>query len=175
MRGLQTGIHRTSNKTIEFFWQYSAVQEGVLPLCLSIVACIYATNSCCDFYSRARAVAAWRTLGGHGAVYFEPIFVRNSNTGPDVEGIDNDTVMLGVAARLRLLATVYLVGEILPRVSGYDPGVTHASFALEKRAGGHMFQLNFSNGFGTTMGQLARGGFTNDDWYLGFNISRKFF
>jgi hypothetical protein len=51
----------------------------------------------------------------------------------------------------------------------------HASFALEKRAGGHMFQLNFSNGFGTTMSQLARGGFTNDDWYLGFNISRKFF
>jgi hypothetical protein len=52
---------------------------------------------------------------------------------------------------------------------------TTPRFAIEKRQGGHAFQLNFSNGFGTTMGQLARGGFNNDDWYLGFNISRKFF
>ena len=48
-------------------------------------------------------------------------------------------------------------------------------FACPERAGGHSFQLNFSNGFGTTMGQLARGGTANDDWYLGFHISRKFF
>ena len=48
-----------------------------------------------------------------------PIWVGNSNTGPDVAGIDNDTVMLGVAARLRVRPTVYLVGEIIPRVSQY--------------------------------------------------------
>ena len=30
-------------------------------------------------------------------------------------------------------------------------------------------------GFGTTLAQIARGGVSNDDWYLGFNISRKFF
>ena len=53
--------------------------------------------------------------------------------------------------------------------------MNHATFAIEKRAGGHAFQLNFSNGFGTTMGQIARGGTSNDDWYMGFNISRKFF
>jgi Membrane bound beta barrel domain (DUF5777) len=53
--------------------------------------------------------------------------------------------------------------------------VNQAAFALEKRAGGHMFQLNFSNSLGTTMGQIARGGARSDDWYLGFNISRKFF
>jgi len=70
--------------------------------------------------------------------------------------------------------TVYLVGEIVPR-TGFTPGVNHATFGVEKRAGGHMFQMNFSNGFATTMGQIARGGFSSDDWYLGFNISRKFF
>ena len=32
------------------------------------------------------------------------IWVGNSNTGPDVAGIDNDTVMLGVAARRYFLA-----------------------------------------------------------------------
>ncbi len=38
-----------------------------------------------------------------------------------------------------------------------------------------MFQLNFSNGFGTTLAQVARGASSNNDWYLGFNLSRKFF
>ena len=40
--------------------------------------------------------------------------------------------------------------------------------------GGHNFQLNFVNGFGTTFAQMARGG-TYDDWFIGFNISRKFY
>ena len=51
----------------------------------------------------------------------------------------------------------------------------YGSVAIEMRAGGHSFQINFSDGFGTTMAQIARGGFDSDDWYLGFNISRKFF
>ena len=87
---------------------------------------------------------------------------------------DNDTYMLGLGARIRIRPTVYVVGELIPR-TGYEPAVNHATFGVEKRAGGHVFQLNFSNGFGTTMGQIARGGTSYDDWYLGFNISRKFF
>ena len=105
----------------------------------------------------------------------EPIWVNNSNSEPQELVDNNSTFLIGVATRLRVRPTVYLVGEVAPRVSGYDPGVMHGTFGIEKRAGGHTFQLNFSNGFATTMGQLARGGFTNDDWYLGFNISRKFF
>jgi hypothetical protein len=175
MRGLQAGIHRTSNKTIELFGQYSVLQQGGSPVGLGVLASIDGTNNFCDVYSPALGLAISRTLGGHGALYFEPIWVGSSNTAADAPGIDTDTLMLGVAARLRVRPTVYLVGEIIPRVSGHDPGVTHGSFAIEKRAGGHSFQLNFSNGFGTTMAQLARGGFTNDDWYLGFTISRKFF
>jgi hypothetical protein len=55
--------------------------------------------------------------------------------------------------------------------------VPRASLAveIEMRAGGHSFQINVSDGFGTTMAQMARGGFDSNDWYLGFNISRKFF
>jgi uncharacterized beta barrel domain-containing protein DUF5777 len=47
-------------------------------------------------------------------------------------------------------------------------------FGLEQRAGGHVFQVNCSNGFGTTMSQIARGPESND-WFFGFNISRKFY
>jgi hypothetical protein len=176
MRGLQAGIHRTSNKTIEFFSQYNLRQQNEgSPVGLGVLASIDGTNNFRDSYQPAFGVAVSRTLGGWGAVYAEPIWVNNSNPGPDALVDDNDTLMIGLAARIRVRPTVYVVGEIIPRVAGYDPGVTHGTFGIEKRTGGHTFQLNFSNGFATTMGQLARGGFTNDDWYLGFHISRKFF
>jgi hypothetical protein len=176
MRGLQAGIHRTSNKTIEFFGQYNLLQEnGAAPVGIGVLASVDGTDNFRDSYSPALGVAISRTLGGYGAVYVEPMWVNNSNPAPDALVDDNDTLMIGLAARLRVRPTVYVLGEVIPRVSGFDPGVTHGTFGIEKRAGGHTFQLNVSNSFGTTMGQLARGGFTNDDWYLGFNISRKFF
>ena len=110
-----------------------------------------------------------------GAVYLQPIWVNNSNTRPSGLADHDDAFLLGVGTRLRLRPTVYLVAEIIPRVTGYAPGVHQAAFGLEKRAGGHTFQIDVSNGLGTTMGQIARGGTGNDDWYLGFHISRKFF
>jgi hypothetical protein len=70
---------------------------------------------------------------------------------------------------------MYLVGEITPRLAGYDLNVHQIGFGAEFRAGGHLFQINFSNGFGTTLGQVAGGGIDYDQWYLGFNIARKFF
>lgn len=176
MRGLQAGIHRTSNKTIEFFGQYNVLQQNASwPIGIGVIASIDGTNNFRNSYSPSLGVALSRTLPGLGAVYLEPIWVNNSNPGPDALVDDNDTFLVGVGARIRVRPTVYLVGEIIPRVAGYEPGEHHATFGVEKRVGGHVFQLNFSNGFGTTMGQLARGGFTNDDWFLGFNISRKFF
>ena len=83
--------------------------------------------------------------------------------------------MAGIGARLRLAATRYLFVEGSPRVSGFTPGVDMISFGFEQRYGGHVFQLNFSNGFGTTLAQVARGGTGSDNWYLGFNLTRKFF
>jgi hypothetical protein len=176
MRGLQAGIRRTSDKTIEFFSQYSVKQQGgAFPVGLGVIASIDGTNNFRDSYSPALGVSISRTLGSVGAVHIDPIWVNNSNPAPDELVDDNDTIMVGLGARFRVRPTVYLVAEMIPRVSGYDPGVTQGTFGIEKRAGGHSFQINVSNAFGTTMGQLARGGFTNDDWYLGFSISRKFF
>jgi hypothetical protein len=175
MRGTQVGLHRTSGKTIEFFGEYNVMnQDADTPLGLNVVASIDGTNNFRNRYTPALGVAVSRTFNGWGALYFEPIWVNNSNPLPTALADENDTVLLGVGARVRVRPTVYLVGEIVPR-TGFTPGVNHGSFAIEKHVGGHMFQLNFSNGFGTTMGQIARGGTSNDDWYLGFNISRKFF
>ena len=175
MRGTQVGLHRTSGKTIEFFGEHNLMnQDADTPIGLNVVASIDGTNNFRDRYSPALGVAVSRQFANHGAIYFEPIWVNNSNPLPTALADDNDTFLMGVGARVRVRPSVYLVGEIVPR-AGHAPGVNHAAFALEKHVGGHMFQLNFSNGFGTTMGQIARGGTGNDDWYLGFNISRKFF
>jgi hypothetical protein len=87
---------------------------------------------------------------------------------------DNDTFLLGLGTRVRIRPTVYFVAEVTPR-AGFAPGATLGSFGFEKRWGGHIFQVNFSNGFGTLPSQIARGGTASDDWYIGFNISRKFF
>jgi len=176
MRGLQAGIHRTSDKTIEFFSQYNVLQQGdASPVALGVLASIDGTDNFRDKYSPALGVAISRTIPGVAAFYLEPVWVNNSNPLPSELSDDNDSFLLGLGARVRVRPTVYLVAEVVPRVAGHDPGVTHGTFGIEKRAGGHMFQLNFSNSFGTTMGQIARGGLNNDDWYLGFNISRKFF
>jgi hypothetical protein len=175
VRKLQVGIHRTNDRTIEFFTEYNLWQQSDgRPIGLNALASIDGTNNFRDSYSPALGLVVSRELGEYGALYFEPIWVNNTNQLPSELTDDNDTFMLGLAARIRIRPTVYLVGEFAPRV-GFDPGVNHGAFGLEKRAGGHTFQVNFSNGFGTTMGQVARGGSASDDWYLGFSISRKFF
>lgn len=175
-RGVQVGVHRTNlNKTIEFFTQYDLVrQRGDMPVGIAVWGSIDGTDNFSDSYSPALGAIVSSLVGERAAFYIEPVWVNNSNPDPG-ELIDhNDTFMLGLSTRLRIRPTVYVVGEWAPRLAGHDPGVHHGSFAIEKRAGGHVFQLNFSNALGTTMGQIARGGFSNDDWYLGFNISRRF-
>jgi len=175
MRGLQVGILRTSERTIEFFTQYNVLnQRSSAPVGLGVLAAIDGTNNFRDSYSPSLGVAVSREVGDFGAFYVEPIWVNNASPEPSELVDENDTFMVGLGARLRVRPTVYLVGEFIPR-TGYDPGAHHGTFGIEKRSGGHVFQLNFSNGHGNTMGQLARGGTSSDDWYIGFNISRKFY
>jgi hypothetical protein len=179
----QIGIHRTSNRTIEFFGEYSAIrQTNGHALDISALVTIEGTNNFQDSYSPAIGAIISRTFRDVAALYVEPIYVNNTNAEPSEIVNDNSTFMVGIGARIRIRPTVYVSGEVVPR-TGYKGAVsntsqdaaTHASFAIEKRAGGHLFQLNFSNAFGTTMAQIARGGPVENDWYLGFNISRKFF
>lgn len=176
-RGLQVGLHRTNNeKTIELFGTYDLLPErGGRPFGLALHASMDGTNNFRDSYSPAVGVIVSRKLGRYGALYVEPVWVNNTNPQPSELVDDNDTFIIGIGGRLRIRPSVYVTAEITPRVAGYDPGAHAASVAIEKRVGGHVFQLNFSNTLGTTMAQLARGGGSSDTWYLGFNISRKFF
>jgi hypothetical protein len=174
--GTQAGIHRTSNKTIQLFGQQSVLRQGDgMPVALAAHAGIEGMNNFREGYSIQLGAVVSRTFASLGAIYLEPMWIDNTNLLDSAVAEEDDSVILGLGARIRVRSTVYLLAELAPRLSGYDPGVSHGSFAVEKRAGGHSFQINISNGFGTTLGQVARGGLSNDDWYLGFNISRKFF
>ncbi len=172
----EIGIHRINDRTIEFFLQRGIFRQGGrAPVSVDAWLTAEGTNNFRDSYSPSVGAVISRSVGRHGAVYVEPIWVDNSNALPSEVVDHNSTFMVGLGARVRVRPTVYLVAETAPRVSGFDPGAHYASVAIEKRVGGHAFQINFSNGFGTTMAQIARGGVSRDDWFIGFNISRKFF
>ncbi len=175
MHGTQIGVHRTSDRTIQIFGQHSFwTERDGKALGLDGIATFEGGNNLQEHHESTLGAIVSRNLSKYAALYAEPMFVINSSPFTD-RGSDNNTFMIGLGGRLRVRPSMYLVGEITPRVAGFDPGAHQMSFGVEGRAGGHLFQLNFSNGLATTLGQLATGTTTYEDWYIGFNISRKFF
>ncbi len=174
--GGQVGFHRTADRTIEFFTAYSlARQEKGAPFDIVVRASVEAGNNFQNTKSPSLSGIISRQVRRHAAFYVEPIWVNNSNPLPGAVVDDNNTFMLGLGTRLRVRPTVYVVIEASPRLNGFAPGTTHGGFAIEKHAGGHQFQLNFSDSLATTTGQIAHGGPDERSWYMGFSISRKFF
>jgi hypothetical protein len=172
-RHVQAAVYRTAiDKTFQFHGKYDALRQGdVVPVSLSALLSVEGADNFQERYSPALGAAVSRTVADRLAVYATPIWVHNTAA---IVNIDRDTFLVGIGGRVRVSATVYLVGEVVPRASGYRPDKAAYGLAIEKRAGGHVFQLNVNNGQGTTFGQLARGGFA-DSLYLGFNLARKFF
>ena len=205
MRGLQAGIYRTSSKTIQFFGQYDAMrQTATVPFTLDVVTSIEGLNNFHrgdvvdeedNAYATSFGAILSRTVGDRAAVYLQPSYVIHSNTystagcfehmehGHDIPGcvdattlgVESNTLLVGLSSRVRVSAGVYVLGSWTPRASGFRPGVSLKTFGIEKRLRGHVFQLNASNSLGTTMAEMSRGASNNRDWFLGFNISRRFF
>ncbi|MGH7555748.1 MAG: DUF5777 family beta-barrel protein [Longimicrobiales bacterium] len=172
-RHLQAAVYRTAiDKTFQFHGKYDAVrQKDSIPVSLSALLSVEGADNFQERYSPAVGLVVSRMAGDRLAVYATPIWVHNTAA---ILNIDRDTFLVGFGGRVRVSSTVYVVAEVAPRAGGYSPDEPAYGFAIEKRAGGHLFQLNVNNGQGTTFGQLARGGFT-DSLYLGFNLARKFF
>ena len=186
--GTQLDFYRTSDRSIQLSVQQSVLKETAdgHPLSLDVIATLEGANNFRSFESSPGTETAAQkssTLGlllskkirKVAALYVEPMFVVNSNPAASGSGVDNNTLMMGLGGRFRIRPATYLVGEVTPRLSGYKPGVDQASFAIEMRSGGHTFQINVSNGFGSTLRQLTDSGVSGDSWFIGFNISRKFF
>ncbi len=184
---LQGGIHRSLiSKTIQMFGKWDAVHQGArAPVSLTVTGTVEGLNNFHEKRQPGIAVTISRTYTHVLAVYATPAFVAGTQE-PDLvagHGHDagaagehanhNDTWFMGVGTRARILPTAYVVVEWTPRLAGYDPNASQWGVAIEKRTGGHTLQVNFTNSFGTTPGQLARGG-NSGQVYLGFNITRQF-
>jgi hypothetical protein len=171
--GTQLGIHRTSDRAIQLFGQHNLFdQRGGDRFGLDVVATFEGDDNLSENHKSALGVVVSKAVANRATVYVEPLAVINANP---FETGDDHTMMLGLGARVRMTRSMYLVGEYTPRLAGYDPGADQITFGIESRTGGHLFQINVGNGLGTTFGHLAGGGVDYDQWFLGFNISRKFF
>jgi len=189
---LQAGVYRTTfSKTIQFSGKYDGwKQSESMPLSISVLTSVEGLNNFHQNYQPAVGATVARDFGPIASVYATPMFVWHTHAvdgisheghdhgvpgaeEPDEHAGHNDTSYLGLGTRVRLRPTVFVSAEYAPRLSGYDPGGGNWGFAIEKRTSGHTLQLNFTNSFGTTFGEIARGGSTHDI-YLGFNLVRRF-
>jgi hypothetical protein len=176
------------DKTIQLSGQFDFIRQGgKIPVSASPIVSIEGTRNLRAGHSddsdelahgdsggqRSPSVGAVfsRTFGTRLALYATPMWVHHTSPAG---GVQQDTTFIGLAGRARIASKVYVVAEMSPRLSGYAPGTMEYAFGIERRAGGHMFLLTFTNATASTYGQLARGGFPNT-LYLGFNLSRKFF
>lgn len=168
-QNLQAAAFRTNfDRTIQLYGKYDAVhQDKGAPVGISAIVSVEGTNNFQEGYAPAVGAVVSRKVGSRLAMYAVPMWIGNT-------GADQHTVTLGVGGRVRVRPSIYIVGEVVPRLDGYAPGEVLYGLGIEKRVGGHAFSLTFTNGFSTTYAQLARGG-NKGSLYMGFNMSRRFF
>jgi hypothetical protein len=171
--GTQVGIHRTSDRAIQLFVQQNIFdQRSGDAFGLDAIATFEGDDNLSEHRQGALGAALSKAVANRATLYVEPLVVLNANRN---DTGDDHTLMLGLGGRLRVSRSMYVLAEYTPRLAGYDADADQITVGVESRAGGHLFQINVGNGLGTTFGQLARGGVDYDQWFLGFNISRKFF
>jgi hypothetical protein len=197
---VQAGIHRnTLSKTLQVFGRWDAIRQGgAWPIGVSALASIEGLDNLQEGHQPAVGAVLSYTRGRAIALYASPTFVDGTRDAELLAGAadehDHDhfataevertpedgdehshhdgTFFVGLGTRVRVLPSVFLVGEISPRLAGHDPGDAAWGVSLEKWTGGHTLALTLTNFHGTTPGQIARGGI--DALYLGFNITRRF-
>ena len=189
---LHVGAHRSMlSKTIQLLARYDAWrQSDGAPVSVSFTGSLEGLNNLQQNRQPGIGATISRMYGSRLAVYLSPTFVKNTLAADFLAGHDehglpgepgasptadhyNGTLFLGIATRLRAYRAMYVAGEFSPRLAGHDPERGAWGVAIERRTRGHTFQMNFTNSFGTTFGQIARGG-PRDQVYLGFNITRQF-
>jgi len=173
VRHLQAIAQRTSvSRTIQFSAKYDAWhQRHSLPVSISGVVSVEGDNNFRQHYAPAVGAIVSRTIAGRLAAYVAPVFVANTSTGGQSR---RNSGFVGTGVNLRVLPTVYVIGEVSPRIGGLVIGEAAFACAVEKRVGAHTFALTLANGAATTYRQLSHGG-VPQGLYLGFNLSRKFF
>ena len=175
-RGTQIGVYRTSDRDTQIFGQHSLLNErDGAPVGMDIMATLEGENNLSEHFQSTLGVLVSRKVAGRprgvrgAAVRYQLQPVRGRRRRQQHADAWTRSAASGKAGQR--ISSV----SMTPRLAWFDPGKSQISFGVEGRAGGHLFQINFSNGFGTTLAQISRGAFNYNNWYIGFNIARKFF
>jgi hypothetical protein len=177
LRHLEAVAYRTNfDRTIQLYAKWDAIhQSSERPFSVSGLLSIEGGDNFSKRYAPSVGVSISRQFDDRVAIYIVPMWVHN--TTPllaDLTGVKDNTAFIGLGGRVRIRPTVYLSAEVSPRVAGTIVNDTEYAFAIEKRAGAHLFQLNFGDSQGTTFAQTAAGGLPRS-LFMGFNLTRKFF
>ena len=175
--GTQVAIFRTNDRAIQLSAQQSLVQqrEGRW-IGLDAFVDVDGQDNFTEDYGAAVGAIVSHTFTDKASIYAHPIYVWNVLEGPAPDDSPDWSVCLGLGIRYRIAKSkVYVVAEAAPQLSGLKNGADHMTFAIERRAGAHMFQFTVSNNLGTSMRHVARGGVNPGDWYVGFNLTRRFY
>ena len=172
IRRVQVAVFRTNiDRVIQFTGKFDLFrQRGGMPVAVSPVLSIEGALNFRERYTPAIGATVSRMLHERVAVYAVPMWAHDTVH----VGAERDTTFIGLGGRLQIRPRTFIVVEATPRLGGYTPGETMFGFAIEKRVGGHVFQLNFCNSQATTLGGVARGGLPKA-LFLGFNLTRKFY
>ena len=175
--GTQVAIFRTNDRAIQLSGQQTVFQQTEKRwLGIDAFLAVDGADNFTEDYATTVGAVVSHVFSKHGAVYAHPFYVWNVVEGPVPEGSADWSACLGLGIRYRLgQSKVYLVAEAAPQLGGFKDGADHMTFAIERRAGAHMFQFTVSNNLGTSMRQVARGGTSPGDWYVGFNLTRRFY
>jgi hypothetical protein len=177
MRHVEVAFYRENyDKTIQMYGKWDLVHQSQdMPVSVSPLLSIEGGNNFRDRYAPSLGATISRQIDDRAALYAVPMWVHNvTPLAGQVTGTANDTFYVGLGGRLRIRPTVYVSAEVSPRLAGTASNTAEYGFAIEKRAGAHVFQLNFSNSELSTFAQTGAGGLP-DSLFLGFNLTRKFF
>ncbi len=103
-----------------------------------------------------------------------PAYSSNTNHwNPSPEG----TLALGTGGRFMIFNDFSIIWEWNPVLSGYKANSHGWALGIEKKVGGHVFQVFLLNSAGLTSSQFLPGGdlrLQDGDFRIGFNIFRSF-
>jgi len=103
-----------------------------------------------------------------------PAFTSNANFWePSSEG----TFALGIGGRFLVFADISVIAEWVPPLAGYKDLYSGWGLGVEKKIGGHVFQVFVTDSIGLIASQYLPGGdlrLGDGDFRIGFNIFRTF-
>jgi len=104
--------------------------------------------------------------------------VPSFSTNTDFQDLDPEgTFAMGLGCRYMIFEDFSIALEWIPVIAGYKDVQNGWGLGLEKKIGGHVFQVFVTNAFGLTSSQVVPGGdlrIGDFDFRVGFNIFRTF-